>query len=279
MEDELPRMLEGWPVLGTQLEAADGGEVSATVFFAAENAGAADQLRTLLTARGVEGVLIEPMVAEDWLARYRDRARLARYRDRARPFPVGDSWWVDPRPEASSPPPMGRRRLVIEPRTAFGSGSHESTQLILLALERLEIDGAKILDIGTGSGILAIAAAGLGAKMVVAIDIDEDAIWVARETAGLQERRARVGFVLGGLDCLGAVGFDVVMCNMISTEMRPVLPQLPALLAPDGVAVLSGLLAVETHDIAEALSPLRLEVRGERTLGEWTSLVVAVPGR
>jgi ribosomal protein L11 methyltransferase len=270
MEDELPQMLEGWPVLGTQLEAADGGEVSATVFFAAENAGAADQLRTLLTARGVEGVLIEPMVAEDWLARYRDRAR---------PFPVGDSWWVDPRPESSSPPPTGRRRLVIEPRTAFGSGSHESTQLILLALERLEVDGAKILDLGTGSGILAIAAAGLGAKMVVAIDIDEDAIWVARETAGLQERRARVGFVLGGLDCLGAVGFDVVMCNMISTEMRPVLPQLPGFLAPDGVAVLSGLLAVETHDIAEALSPLRLEVRGERTLGEWASLVVAVPGR
>jgi ribosomal protein L11 methyltransferase len=162
---------------------------------------------------------------------------------------------------------------------AFGSGSHESTQLILLELEKLGIDGATILDLGTGSGILAIAAAELGAKMVVGLDIDEDAIWVARETADLQERPARVRYVLGSPDCLATVGFDVVMCNMISANMLPLLPQLHVLLAPGGVAVLSGLLAIETSDITETLSSLGLEVTGGRVLGEWGSLVVTVQGR
>jgi ribosomal protein L11 methyltransferase len=270
MEDELPQMLEGWPVLGTEIGDADFGEISATVFFAAGNAGAADRLRTFLTSQGAEDILIEPVVSGDWLAGYRERAR---------PFPVGDTWWVDPRPESSFSPPAGRRRLVIEPRMAFGSGSHESTQLILLELERLEVGGATILDIGTGSGILAIAAAGLGAKMVVGLDIDEDAIWVARETADLQECRAYVRYVLGSPDCLGAVDFDIVMCNMISANMLPLLPQLQALLAPGGMAVLSGLLAIEKHDITEKLLSRGLEVTGGQVLGEWGSLVVTVQGR
>jgi ribosomal protein L11 methyltransferase len=271
MEDELPQILEGWwPVLGTEIGDVHSGKVSATIFFAAGNASAADRLKTMLTARGVEDVLIEPVVSEDWLAGYRERAR---------PFPVGDTWWIDPRPESSFSPPAGRRRLVIEPRMAFGSGSHESTQLILLELERLEVDGATILDVGTGSGILAVAAAELGAKTVVGLDIDEDAIWVARETADLQERVARVRYVLGSPDCLAPVGFDIVMCNMISANMVPILPQLQALLAPGGVAVLSGLLAIETDDITETLSSLCLEVAGGRALGEWVSLVVTVQGR
>ena len=165
--------------------------------------------------------------------------------------------------------------MVIEPRTAFGSGSHESTQLILLELERLEVDGATILDLGTGSGILAIAAAGLGGKKIVAVDIDEDAIWVARETANLQEQRPGIHYVLGPSDCLGAVDFDIVLCNMIFANMLPVLPQLHGLLAPDGVAVLSGLLATDAGDITETLMSHRLEVTGERVLGEWASLVVS----
>ena len=263
-------MLEGWPVLGTEIGDTHSGGVSATVFFAAGNAAAADRLRTLLTVRGVKDILIEPVVSDDWLAGYRERAR---------PFPVGDTWWIDPRPESSFSPPAGRRRLVIEPRMAFGSGSHESTQLILLELERLEVDGATILDVGTGSGILAVAAAELGAKTVVGLDIDEDAIWVARKTADLQERVARVRYVLGSPDCLAPVGFDIVMCNMVSTNMVPVLPQLQSLMAAGGLTVLSGLLAIETGDITETLSSLCLEVVGGRALGEWVSLVVTVQCR
>ena len=270
IEDELPQMLEGWPVLGTEIGDALSGEISAAVFFNSGDRDAADQVSALLKERGAEHIKIDGVTPEDWLAGYRETAR---------PFPVGDSWWVDPRPKSSFPPPAGRRRLMIEPRTAFGSGSHESTQLILLELERLEVDGATILDLGTGSGILAIAAAGLGAKMVVAIDIDEDAIWVARETANLQERRARVRYVLGSPDCLGAVDFDIVMCNMISVNMLPLLPRLQALLAPGGLAVLSGLLAIEKNDITETLASLGLEDTGGRVLGEWGSLVVTAQGR
>ena len=168
--------------------------------------------------------------------------------------------------------------MVIEPRTAFGSGSHESTQLILMELERLEVEGATILDLGTGSGILAIAAAGLGAKRIVALDIDADAIWVAHETADLQEQTTSIHFVLGSPDCVRAVGFDIVLCNMIFANMLPVFPQLRRLLAPDGVAVLSGLLVIDASDITETLRLHHLEVSGKRVCGEWTSLGV-VSGR
>ncbi len=256
-------------MLGTEIGDARCGEISAAVFFAAGNRDAADEVRALLKERGAREIRIDDLADEDWLAAYRERAR---------PFPVGDRWWIDPDPGMSSPMPAGRRRLVIEPRTAFGSGSHESTQLVLLELERLGVDGATILDLGTGSGILAIAANGLGAERVVALDIDEDAIWVARETANLQEQRTRIQYVLGPPDCLGAVGFDIVFCNMIFANMLPILPQLHGLLAPDGVAVLSGLLATDASDITDTLRSHRLEVTSERVLGEWTSLVV-VSGR
>jgi len=270
VEDELPQILRGWPVLGTEIGNARSGEISAAVFFAADDRDAADEVRVLLKECGARETRIDDLAGEDWLTEYRLRAR---------PFPVGNRWWIDPDPSISAPTPAGRRRLVIEPRTAFGSGSHESTQLILVELERLEVDGAGVLDIGTGSGILAIAAAGLGAKRVVALDIDEDAIWVARETADLQERRTRIRLVLGPPDCLGPGVFNIVLCNMIFANMLPILPQLRGFLAPDGVAVLSGLLATERSEITEALRLHRLEVTGERSLGEWMSVVAVASGR
>ena len=256
-------------MLGTEIGDARCGEISAAVFFAVGNRDAADEVRALLKECGAREIRIDDLVAEDWLTAYRERAR---------PFPIGKHWWIDPNPGMSSPMPAGRRRLVIEPRTAFGSGSHESTQLILMELERLEVEGATILDLGTGSGILAIAAAGLGAKRIVALDIDEDAIWVAHETADLQEQTTSIHFVLGSPDCVRAVGFDIVLCNMIFANMLPVLPQLRRLLAPDGVAVLSGLLVIDASDITETLRLHHLEVSGKRVCGEWTSLVV-VSGR
>jgi ribosomal protein L11 methyltransferase len=148
-----------------------------------------------------------------------------------------------------------------------------------LELEGLEVDGATILDLGTGSGILAIAAAGLSAKRVVALDIDEDAIWVARETADLHERRTRIRHVLGPPECLGPRIFNIVLCNMILANMLPVLPQLQGFLAPDGMAVLSGLLVTERSEISEALRLHRLEVTSERSLGEWMSVVAVASGR
>jgi len=270
VEDELPQILRGWPVLGTEIGDARCGEISAAVFLVAGDRDSADQVRVLLKKCGARKIRIDDIAAEDWLTAYRERVR---------PFPVGNRWWIDPDPGTSSPTPAGRRRLVIEPRTAFGSGSHESTQLILMALEELKVDDATILDLGTGSGILALAAAGLGAKRVVALDIDPDAIWVARETADLQDVRTSIRFVIGSPDCLGAPIFDIVLCNMISANTKPLLPQLQSLLAPDGVAVLSGLLATETKDFTERLRSHRLESTGERGLGEWTSLVAVVSGR
>ncbi|MEJ2190012.1 MAG: 50S ribosomal protein L11 methyltransferase [Acidobacteriota bacterium] len=177
MEDALPLLIGQWPVLGTQIGDSDGGKISATVFLDAIHSDAAESLGAILGELGGEEIVIQSVAAEDWLAGYRRCSR---------PFPVGDLWWIDPHPESPTRPPRGRQGLVIEPRMAFGSGSHESTKLVLEALETLDLAGADVLDVGTGSGVLAVAAEKLGARTVVALDIDADAVFVARQTAGQQ---------------------------------------------------------------------------------------------
>ncbi len=130
-----------------------------------------------------------------------------------------------------------------------------------------------MLDVGTGSGILALAAQSLGADSVVALDIDEFAIWVALETARQQECPSRVTYVLGPVECLGGAEFDIVMCNMITSAFLPLVGQLRGLLAPAGVAVFSGLLASEVESVSGALTKAGFAITSSRVLGEWASLV------
>jgi ribosomal protein L11 methyltransferase len=162
--------------------------------------------------------------------------------------------------------------LVIEPRMAFGTGTHESTRAILVALEDIEVNGRRVLDVGTGSGILALAAECMGAESVVGLDIDETAIWVAFDTARQQEWSSRAIFVLGSLECIGGAEFDILMCNMISSSLLPLVGDLRNLLAAKGVAVVSGLLASEVESVSRALTEAGFAIESQCTLGEWASL-------
>jgi ribosomal protein L11 methyltransferase len=224
----------------------------------------ADGVRCLLIAHGAEDVSRELLEAADWLAGFRDSVR---------PFEVGQRWWIDPHPDRPTAAPSGRLRLVIEPRMAFGTGSHESTQAILMALEDIAVNGRRVLDVGTGSGILALAAECSGADSVVALDIDETAIWVARETAAIQEWSPRVKYVLGPVDCLGGAEFDIVMCNMITSIFLPLAGEIRSRLAPAGISVFSGLLASEVESVSGALAEAGFAIRSHSILGEWASLV------
>ena len=156
---------------------------------------------------------------------------------------------------------------------AFGTGSHESTQAILLALEDVEVTDRRVLDVGTGSGILALAVESLGAAPVVGLDIDETAIWVARETARQQEWPSRAKYVVGPVECIGGVEFDIVMCNMISTVFLPLVGELRRLLAPAGIAIFSGLLGSEVDSVSGELEDAGFAIRSHGIHGEWASLV------
>ena len=155
----------------------------------------------------------------------------------------------------------GQIAVHIDPKMAFGTGGHESTQLCLQALEHYLRPGARCLDLGTGSGILSIAAALLGAGSVLAVDIDEKAVANAREN--LAHNRIDSGQVevrLGSVEAIAERPFDLVLANIQSHVLRPLLAPLHSILAADGRIAFSGLLAREEAAFCRWVAEAQLEV-------------------
>ena len=263
-EELLAQALEHWPVLGCQVEDA-GAEVSVIVFLdhkrGADVATVCDGLRAL----GARALDSGRFAEQDWLTGYRQGVAAR---------PIGSRFWVDPHPQEPTPPPEGRIHLLVEPRQAFGSGSHESTQLVLLMLEELAIEGRHVLDVGTGSGILALAAYQLGAGWVAGFDIDLEAMFVAHQTVATQPRRCHVALLAGPLGAFRKVPrFELILANLLPAQVQPLLGDLRELLAPAGTLLLSGLMVDQQAAVEADLAATGFVVTGGRTLGEWAGLV------
>lgn len=168
----------------------------------------------------------------------------------------------------------GQIALSIDPKMAFGTGAHESTQLCLQALERYLRPGARCLDLGTGSGILSIAAALLGAGSVLAVDIDDKAVANARENLAHNRIGAeQVEVRLGGLEAVAERSFDLVLANIQSHVLRPLLAPLRGLLAADGRIAFSGLLAREKAAFCQWVTQAELEVDAILAKEAWICVV------
>lgn len=153
------------------------------------------------------------------------------------------SWHVAPDPEAIV--------LVLDPGMAFGTGSHPTTRLCLEWLERTVSTDISILDYGCGSGILAIAAAKLGAKDVLGVDIDLQAVSAAKSNAELNNVSAR--FEDSTREIKGQ--FDIVVANILSNPLKALAPAICAHVRPGGRLALSGILTEQSDDLIEAYSP------------------------
>jgi ribosomal protein L11 methyltransferase len=261
-EGQLAELLDTFSVLGCSIDEGDD-EATITVFLQGGMAGEARGLAVAVEELGADEITVSSVENQDWFAAYRKKAK---------PFAVGSGWWIDPDPEGQEPPPSGRIRLGIEPSDAFGSGTHESTRLVLQALEEMPVSGASILDVGTGSGILALAGDALGAEYVVGLDVDPRAVWTARRTARRQDWRARPVFLVAPVEAIGAAKFDIILCNMIATEFVPILHQLGRLLSAEGQLVLSGVLEDERNLVTSVVEESALRTIAERHLGEWMSV-------
>jgi len=174
--------------------------------------------------------------------------------------------------------------LVIDPGQAFGTGGHASTRLALDAIAALpaqSLRGARVLDVGCGSGVLALAALALGAAHALGCDLDPLATAAAREAAAANGLAARFAAVTASPDALGPRAeraFELVVANLLRSELEPLLPALARALAPGGRLVLSGLLASEREPVTGALAALGLgapEPRGltDATGDAWLALV------
>ncbi|MFH1177892.1 MAG: 50S ribosomal protein L11 methyltransferase [Acidobacteriota bacterium] len=263
-EGYLAQALEHWPVLGC--EVADAGrDIDITVYLQEARASALPAVCEGLCALGAEELGTGHFAEQDWLRTYRDSLA---------PVAIGGRFWIDPHPASPTLPPDRRIHLVIEPRQAFGTGSHESTRLVLLLLEELALDGAVVLDVGTGSGILALAARALGAAWAVGFDIDAEAVFVAHQTIEVQRSPLRVALFAGSTDALaGRARFDLVLANLLPDQVCPLLADLASLLAPTGELLLSGLMADQRATVEAELQRNGLVVGRERALGEWLALV------
>ncbi len=264
-DDELAAVLAGSSSLGAWLQSEEPGVHRAVIYLDPSASDSEAMLEEALRRIGGREISRQEVADRDWLERYRRSAR---------PFAVGSTWWIDPRHDGPVGAPDGRVRLRVEPSTAFGSGSHESTRLILTALEDLSVEGATVLDLGSGSGILALAADALGAGRVVAVDIDPQAVWVARRTRDRQEWDSRVALVVGTAVAVAEGRFDVVVCNILTGVLVPLLPEIQRRLKPRGRAVLAGMLEAELGAMRDALAASGLLVRREMSLGEWAALEV-----
>jgi [LSU ribosomal protein L11P]-lysine N-methyltransferase (EC 2.1.1.-) len=155
---------------------------------------------------------------------------------------------------------------------AFGTGTHPTTQMCLLALEDTVHPGARVLDLGTGSGILAIAAAKLGAGRVLALDTDPQAVTVARENVHRNGVADRVRVARGSL--AQAVGrFDVVAVNILARVLVEMAEGgLARHLAPEGRLIAAGLLVGQEEQVRDAFERAGLTVIGRRQMDDWVAL-------
>jgi len=169
-------------------------------------------------------------------------------------------------------------RIVIDPGMAFGTGSHETTSMCLARLKALLKPGGQALDAGTGSAILAIAAALLGAGRVTAVEIDEDAACSAAGNIEANGVSDRVDLIVGDISAAGVLPegarYDLIMANLSCALLEKLLPAFKRLLKDDGAMILSGLLDAQEERALDALEGESLRAADTVKAGEWLMLEV-----
>ena len=232
------------------------------------------RLAAQLIAEGIDGIAIEAGLEEerDWIREWRRFFKPVWATPR---IVVHPSWTrVDTNP--------GEIAIAIEPEMAFGTGGHESTQLVLEAMEAVpSMVGSACLDLGTGSGVLAIAAALMGARAVVAVDIDQIAVENAERNIELNLRSSPPSLLCGGerspwpqvmrgsVEIVAGQRFDLILANLESQILRPMLTQLRELLSADGMVIFSGLLARERSGFRQSLREAGLSESEVYAKGDW----------
>lgn len=190
------------------------------------------------------------------------------------PLDVGDRFTILPPWEKRR---EGRINLIIDPGMAFGTGHHETTRSCLVLMEKYDKKAAKegFLDLGTGTGLLAMAASKLGYRHIAAIDTDPLAVDAARMNCALNQ--------IDGLEIQeGSIAdlnetYDFIAANIISGVLIQLAPAVAAHLKPGGIAVLSGILRGQEAEVLEAMIRTGLKLLEKYRDGKWVSLVLASP--
>ena len=177
--------------------------------------------------------------------------------------------WEDYQPAFSD-----QQLIKLDPGLAFGTGGHTTTQLVLMALERSLVRPMKVMDIGTGSGILAIAASKLGAKEVLATDISDEAVTAARENIklnNLDNIEVKKANLLKDTD----KKFDLILANILAEVLVDLIPDLDAHLTENGKVIFSGIDYLQLPKIEKLLDEYGFEIKLKMREGRWIGLLIA----
>jgi ribosomal protein L11 methyltransferase len=224
--------------------------------------------RSVLEAAAVEMGKTAPAILEVRFVADQDWVRLTQ--SQFEPIPIGDRLVITPSWHASDD--ASRIEIVLDPGLAFGTGSHPTTRLCLQWLERHLPAGADVIDYGCGSGILAIAAARLGAAHVVGVDIDPQALVATRDNAAAN----RVEVEVRSTADPRPEPADVVVANILSSPLKLLAPVLIDLVRPGGALVLSGVLERQVDEVSAAYAPrVSLSVAG--LADGWACLAATKP--
>lgn len=170
--------------------------------------------------------------------------------------------------------------VEIDPGVSFGTGKHESTQLVIRQLQKYLQEGDQVLDVGCGSGILSIVALKLGAQHVVGTDIDEDCIASSYDNFAVNHLDKSLGdFYVGNLiddealqDKVGKKKYDVVVANILADIIIPMAPALAASMKPGAKLITSGIIDFKEQEVADALIAAGLQVVESNAQGEWRNI-------
>ena len=199
------------------------------------------------------GVALPPLqwsqqVEEDWSLSWKQHWQAD---------PVGQQLLILPAWLPCPPEHAGRQVIVMDPGSAFGTGSHPTTRLCLEALEALDLAGLRLADLGCGSGVLGLAALRLGAVSVAAADTDSLAVRATADNAALNGLRDQVRVARGSAETLAGLldgqPADLLLCNILAPVIQALCPAFHTLLAPYGVGLLSGLLVDQAPALQQAL--------------------------
>jgi ribosomal protein L11 methyltransferase len=238
---------------------------SSTGLVAGVAAYAAD-LRALGFATAKGEIEIAPLLEEAWASAWQQSFP---------PRAIGRRLWVRPSWEAAEAP--GRVTIVIEPGRAFGTGHHGSTEGCLALLDEAigERPPALVLDIGTGTGILAVACLKLGTERVLGLDIDPDAIAAARRNAERNNCADRLELLLAGPELLhDRPPFPLVLANLLAHTHLALAPRYRRLVAPGGQLILGGILEHEDTEVIEALEGAGFALEERLAIEGWSGLLL-----
>ena len=265
-EDFLDKNRAYWDYIDEKLQQQLQGLSRIKLYLEDTDTAGLSRLKALTETLGLPMTVAE-MAETDWAESWKDNYCAVEVGSRLVVLP----YWLSEEDHGSRLP------VILDPGLTFGTGAHPSTQMVMAAMEELVKPGSRCLDLGSGSGILSIAALRLGAQSAVGVDIDPKAEDIARENAAYNHFAAPAFTALTGnvtadrplMERLAKDTYDVVLVNIVADVIIGLAPTLPAFLTENSTLICSGILDTRLADVQAALEAAGLTVTAVFRQEDW----------